>query len=149
MKRVYPPAYLSLDDIDLQDDAAPYDSPILFVGNQFQWNAFFHVDVTGTAATTGLAKITVTFFDDEAGTNTVAAKDLLVDINTKVDGQEALSFGATGISHDGSGTPDAGGDAYSVGGDYMQVSVTVTEVNNSGTSGVGNLWLVAEVARPE
>lgn len=149
MKRVNNPAFLGLDDIDLQDNTAPYASPILFVGNQFQWNAFLHIVNTGAAATLGLASFTLTFYDDEAGTNVVATKVLASSINTKIDGQESLSWGGTGFSHDGTGTPASGGDAFSVGSEWMRITVTVTEENNAGTSCVGNVWLTAEHSRPD
>lgn len=148
MKRVYDPAYLGLEAIDLQDDSAPYASPILYVGNQFQWNMYMPIDNTDDDATAGLAQFTATYYDSEAGTNVVATKALLTDINTKVDGQEVLSWGGAGASKDGTGTKATGADAFSVGSDWMRITVTVTEVNNDGAAATADVWLVAEEAHP-
>ena len=149
MSRQYPPAETGLDNatIDLQALAA-YASPILDVTTQFRWTAYMTVASVGGSETTGLAKLTVTYYDDLAGTTVVAVEDIVTAINTKIHGQqEALSWGRDGTSHDGSGTLATGALAFAQG-NFMKFTVTVTEVNNAATSADASVFLFGEESVP-
>jgi hypothetical protein len=149
MSLCYTPDWLNLnnDDIDLQA-VTSYSSPVIDVTTQFRWMATLKITNVGGAATTGLAKFTVTFYEEAAGTNVVCVKDTVVNINTKVDGQqEIMAWGGPGSAHDGSGTPSPGADALAVA-NFMKITVEVTEVNNAGTSADAEVYLYAEELRP-
>lgn len=149
MKKVHDPGLLGLADVDLKTAASPYVSEIQYVGNQDQWAVYMTIANDTGDATTGLAKITVTFYDDAAGSNALSSFDALTAINTKVDGTEVLNLGRYGATNVGTGTPGSDNNDYSlVGSPWMEITITVTEVNNDSTTAVGNVWLVGEESRP-
>jgi hypothetical protein len=140
--KVYEPAELGLDDIDLTSEVTTTGTKVLVAGYR-SFQVCCKVDVSATS-TDGLGDIALVIYapDQTTAVYTVATVFSAADVSIKADGGFCVSIGGNEALAVSSGTAATGVDEEHFAAPFMLgVNFTVAQNLDGGKTGTANLWL--------